>query len=95
MTGGEAFVHDPLGLLELRLNDQLVTAERLDADAAGRLRGLLERHRAHTGSRRAAELLARWPAGAEEFRLVVPRAEVGRIEAASEGTEHAGEPVAA
>jgi hypothetical protein len=32
-----------------------------------------------------------------EFRLVVPRAEVGRIEAAAEGTAHAQdeEPVAA
>jgi glutamate synthase domain-containing protein 3 len=80
-------------VLELRLNDQLVTAKRLDLGAAGCLRLLLDRHRAHTGSRRAGDVLARWPAAAEEFRLVVPRAEVGRIEAASEGTERAEEPV--
>jgi glutamate synthase domain-containing protein 2/glutamate synthase domain-containing protein 1/glutamate synthase domain-containing protein 3 len=95
MTGGAAFVHDPAGLLAIRLNDQLVTAERLDAPAADRLRELLELHQAHARSRRAADLLARWPAVVEEFRLVVPRAEVGRIEAASEGTESADEPVAA
>jgi glutamate synthase (ferredoxin) len=95
MTGGEAFVHDPAGLLAVRLNDQLVTAERLDAPGADRLRELLELHRAHARSRRAADLLGRWPAVVEEFRLVVPRAEVGRIEAASEGTESADEPVAA
>jgi glutamate synthase (ferredoxin) len=95
MTGGEAFVHDPAGVLGLRLNDQLVTAEHLDGAAAGRLRALLERHRAHTSSSRAAGFLARWPDAVAEFRRVVPRAEVGRIEAASEGTEHADEPVAA
>jgi len=85
MTGGEAFVHDPEGVLALRLNDQLVTAERLGAVAAERLRGLLERHRAYTSSALAADLLASWPRAADDFRLVVPRAEVGRIEASSEG----------
>jgi glutamate synthase domain-containing protein 2/glutamate synthase domain-containing protein 1/glutamate synthase domain-containing protein 3 len=94
MTGGEAFVHDPSGLLEPRLNDQLVTAGQLDVGAAERLRGLLERHAADTGSRRAADLLARWPDAVAEFWLVAPRAEVGPIEAASEGTEHADQPVA-
>ena len=97
MTGGEALVHDPDGLLEVRLNDQLVTADRLDAAAAERLRGLLERHRAYTSSPRAAGLLSKWPDVVAEFRLVVPKAEVGRIEAAAEGTAHAQdeEPVAA
>ncbi len=89
MTGGEAFVHDPHGLLHLRLNGQLVIADRLDHEAAGRLRVLLERHREHTGSARAAGLLATWPRAADEFRLVRPKAEVGRIEAQAEGTEHA------
>jgi glutamate synthase domain-containing protein 2/glutamate synthase domain-containing protein 1/glutamate synthase domain-containing protein 3 len=92
MTGGEAFVHDPHHVLPLRLNAQLVTAERLDPQAAERLRTLLERHRDFTGSSRAAELLAGWPAVVEEFRLVRPRAEVGRIEAQAEGTERAGDP---
>jgi glutamate synthase (ferredoxin) len=86
MTGGEVFVHDPHGVLPLRLNAQLVTAERLDADAADRLKALLERHHAHTDSKRAWALLASWPRTADEFRLVRPRAEVGRIEAEAEGT---------
>jgi glutamate synthase (NADPH) large chain len=80
------FVHDPHGVLPLRLNAQLVTAERLDADAADRLKALLERHHAHTDSKRAWALLASWPRTADEFRLVRPRAEVGRIEAEAEGT---------
>jgi glutamate synthase (ferredoxin) len=89
MTGGEVFVHDPHGVLPLRLNTQLVTGERLDGDAAERLRVLLERHHQHTGSRRAWALLASWPRAADEFRLVRPRAEVGRIEAEAEGTARA------
>jgi glutamate synthase (ferredoxin) len=88
MTGGEAFVHDPLGLLDLRLNGQLVIAEQLHDSAAERLRDLLERHREHTGSARADRLLGEWPAGVGEFRLIRPRDEVGRIEAEAEGTEY-------
>jgi glutamate synthase domain-containing protein 2/glutamate synthase domain-containing protein 1/glutamate synthase domain-containing protein 3 len=89
MTGGEAFVHDPVGVLDVRLNGQLVVAEELDAVAAERLRILLERHHEHTGSPRAARLLAEWPAAVAEFRLIRPKDEVGRIEAEAEGTEHA------
>jgi glutamate synthase domain-containing protein 2/glutamate synthase domain-containing protein 1/glutamate synthase domain-containing protein 3 len=88
MTGGEAFVHDPEMRLPVRLNGQLVRAERLDAAGSSRLRALLERHLGLTGSPRAAELLADWPRAAEDFWLVTPRPEVGRIEAEAEGTEH-------
>ena len=88
MTGGEAFVHDPARVLDVRLNGQLVVVEELDAAAAERLRILVERHHGHTGSPRAARLLAEWPAAVAEFRLVRPKEEVGRIEAEAEGTEH-------
>ena len=87
MTGGEAFVHDPARVLDVRLNGQLVVVEELDAAAAERLRILVERHHGHTGSPRAARLLAEWPAAVAEFRLVRPKDEVGRIEAEAEGTE--------
>jgi glutamate synthase (ferredoxin) len=86
MTGGEVFVHDPDGLLAVRLNDQLVAAEELDDAARERLRTLLERHVELTDSLRAAELLSRWTRAAGEFQLVRPRAEIARIEAESEGT---------
>ena len=88
MTGGEAFVHDPARLLDVRLNGQLVVAEELDAVVAERLRQLIERHHEHTGSARAARLLAEWPACVGEFRLVRPRDEVRRLEAEAEGTEY-------
>jgi glutamate synthase domain-containing protein 2/glutamate synthase domain-containing protein 1/glutamate synthase domain-containing protein 3 len=88
MTGGEAFVHDPARVLDLRLNGQLVVAEELDTVAGERLRVLIERHHELTGSPRAARLLAEWPAAVSEFRLVRPKEEVGRIEAEAEGTEY-------
>jgi len=88
MTGGEAFVHDAAGLLDVRLNGQLVVAEQLDDSAAEKLRALIERHSEHTGSARAARLLAEWPAAVSEFRLIRPRDEVRRIEAEAEGTDY-------
>jgi glutamate synthase domain-containing protein 2/glutamate synthase domain-containing protein 1/glutamate synthase domain-containing protein 3 len=91
MTGGEAFVHDPDGKLPLRLNGQLVSSEPVAVEAAAHLRELLERHVELTGSPRAAELLVRWGAARDEFRHVRPKANVGRIEAAAEGTEHDAE----
>ncbi len=95
MTGGEVFVHDPAGRLPQRLNTQLVRSDELDADAARRLRALLERHVELTGSSRAGALLAAWPAASAEFRLLRPKADIRRLEAAAEGTEHAEAPAAA
>jgi glutamate synthase (ferredoxin) len=71
MSGGVAWVLDPAGALPLRLNAELVTAER---GADEELRELVERHLAHTGSPRAAELLARWDEAPAIFWRVVPRA---------------------
>jgi glutamate synthase domain-containing protein 2/glutamate synthase domain-containing protein 1/glutamate synthase domain-containing protein 3 len=73
MSGGVAYVLDPAGKLPLRLNAQLVTAER---GAPDELRDLVERHVRHTGSPRAAALLADWPAASHVFWRVAPRAEV-------------------
>jgi glutamate synthase domain-containing protein 3 len=86
MTGGEAFVHDPDLRLDVRLNGELVVAAALGDEEAERLRMLLGRHFEHTGSARAHELLNRWPEARSEFRSVLPRADVGRREAAAEGT---------
>jgi glutamate synthase domain-containing protein 3 len=88
MTGGEAFVHDAAGLLDVRLNGQLVVAEQLGDSSAEKLRGLIERHREYTGSTTAARLLAEWPVAVSQFRLVRPKDEVRRIEAEAEGTDY-------
>jgi glutamate synthase domain-containing protein 2/glutamate synthase domain-containing protein 1/glutamate synthase domain-containing protein 3 len=86
MTGGEVFVHDPEERLPLRLNDQLVAAQRLDPRAAGPLRELVERHHRHTGSARAEALLARWEEAVAEFWHVVPKENVAALQSAYEGT---------
>jgi glutamate synthase (ferredoxin) len=78
MSGGSAYVLDAAGRLPLHLNGQLVIAER---GAPDEVRVLVERHLHHTGSARAAELLADWPAGA--FWHVVPRADVAVREGAA------------
>jgi glutamate synthase (ferredoxin) len=73
MSGGVAYAFDPAGKLPLRLNAQLVSAERA---ATHELYDLLERHVRHTGSPSAAALLADWPSASHAFWRVAPRAEV-------------------
>jgi len=85
MTGGEAYVHDPDGLLGGRLNSQLVESRRPNEAQSAELRFLVERHREYTGSVLAAALLADWDATIRSFWWVAPVDEVARIERAHEG----------
>ena len=75
MSGGVVYVHDRELKLPLRLNEQLVAAERVDGLGPEVLRELLERHVRYTGSERAAELLAGWDGEAGWFWRVAPRAD--------------------
>jgi glutamate synthase domain-containing protein 3 len=78
MSGGRAYVYDPEGLLPQRYNPEMVALERgLSAESAEQLRQLVETHRVATGSRRAADLLARWDASLRLFWKVIPK-ETGR-----------------
>jgi glutamate synthase (ferredoxin) len=86
MSGGEAFVFDPRGVLPLRLNDQLVTASRLEPPDAERLRELVARHVELTASARATDLLHRWEDVTRLFWRIAPKSEVARISSAEEGT---------
>jgi glutamate synthase domain-containing protein 2/glutamate synthase domain-containing protein 1/glutamate synthase domain-containing protein 3 len=85
MTGGEAYLYDPDGLLGARLNGQLVESRRPNDAQAAELCFLVERHREHTGSVLAAALLADWDATIRSFWWVAPVDEVARIERAHEG----------
>jgi glutamate synthase (NADPH/NADH) large chain len=67
MSGGIAYVH---GLAEAQCNRAGVALEPVD-DADG-LRALIERHHDLTASRRAAEILADWPAALGRFVMVMP-----------------------
>jgi glutamate synthase (ferredoxin) len=82
MSGGVAYVFDPDGRLPLRLNAELVAAER---GAPTELRELLEAHVRHTGSPRAAQVLADWDHAQHVFWHVAPRV--------SEHSERGSDPV--
>jgi len=84
MSGGELYVLDQLGRLPLRLNGQLVVAER---SAPDHLRALVELHLRHTGSPRAAALLERWGEAAAWFWRVVPRKDVTARQESIDGAE--------
>jgi glutamate synthase domain-containing protein 3 len=86
MTGGQAFVYDPDGLLASRLNPQLVEAAKLcDDTEVAELQYLVERHHELTGSERAARMLAEWAETIRAFWRVAPVGEIARIERANEG----------
>jgi glutamate synthase (ferredoxin) len=85
MSGGEVFAHDPERVLALRLNDDLVVAQPVQAHA-DELRRLLERHVRYTGSLRAQALLERWDEAVEEFSRVAPKVNVAALEDEHEGT---------
>jgi len=95
MTGGRAYVLDPAGRLDVRLNTDLVEPAEMDTAAAVELRGLVERHYRYTRSERAKRVLEDWGAALPSFALVVPKADVGRVESAHEGTTAEVEPAAA
>jgi glutamate synthase (ferredoxin) len=86
MTGGVAYVLDETATLERRYNSQLVELQPLSARDEAQVQSLLRRHVTYTGSHRAAEVLGRWELYRDQFKAVVPRDAVARIEAASEGT---------
>ena len=78
MSGGEAYVLD---LEPVLVNRELVDLAPLDDASAAKLRALLERHRALTGSTLAAGLLADWTASRGRFTSVIARDYARVIEA--------------
>ncbi len=81
MTGGMAWVLDQDGRLQDRLNpDSVVAAPVASPFWEERLRSLVERHLAETGSPRAADLLSDWSAAVGRFVQVCPREMLDRLE---------------
>ncbi len=80
MTGGDAFVLDPLGRLAERLNPDLVAAQEPSIAWLEIIRVLVERHARYTGSRRAIELLTAWESDAASIVHVAPRLEAAELE---------------
>ncbi len=80
MTGGEAFVLDPDGHLEGRLNPDAVALGGIEGDAEARCRALIETHLQATGSLHAAALLNDWERRKTEVRHVVPAESVPDVD---------------
>ncbi len=74
MSGGIAYVVDDDGLFARRCNRDMVELESLEEDEdLDFVRTMIARHAAHTGSRRAAYLLAAWSSTASRTIKVIPR----------------------
>ena len=72
-TGGMAFVYDPEGMFEKRVNPDTLTWQRVGSAHWDRvLRGLVARHAKETHSRYAASLLLDWGQALGRFWQVVP-----------------------
>jgi len=76
MTGGVAFLLDEANGVQHRLNPGTVSLHPLTTDEqVDLLKPLLEAHLAHTGSARAATILADWTNWKTRFKVVVPPSE--------------------
>ena len=74
MTGGMAYLYDPDGKATDLMNaETLVTCPVTVDHWEAQLRGLIERHLAETGSRKAAEILDRWDSEKANFLQVCPK----------------------
>ena len=81
MTGGRAFVYDPEGTLEKRLNPEAVQLYRLETDAyADECKAMIEAHVAATYSKWAEGLLAEWDRVRHQFWHVVPHEIAPKLE---------------
>jgi glutamate synthase (NADPH/NADH) large chain/glutamate synthase (ferredoxin) len=73
MSGGVAFVLNEDGLFEQRCNLGLIELEPVrEAEDIQILKGMIERHARHTGSRKAERILARWEEYLPRFVKVMP-----------------------
>src|SRR5450432_3172501 len=72
MSGGLAYVLDEAGDFKQRCNLGMVELEGLSPEDARFVAGLLEEHRARTGSPKANELLAKWETAQTRFVKIVP-----------------------
>jgi glutamate synthase (ferredoxin) len=74
MSGGIAYVVDDDGLFARRCNRDMVDLESLEEEEDLEfVRGMIARHAAHTGSRRAAHLLTAWSSTASRIIKIIPR----------------------
>jgi len=80
MTGGVAFLLDEDGGLADRLNPEIVALCPITTpEQEALLKPLLEAHLQHTGSAKAAEILAEWTSWKARFKVLVPPSEKANL----------------
>jgi glutamate synthase (NADPH/NADH) large chain len=72
MSGGIAYVHDPEGEFDSRVNKDMVSVVELEDDDVSFLRSIVEQHLSETGSAVAQDLLGDWDSELPNFRKVMP-----------------------
>jgi glutamate synthase (NADPH/NADH) large chain len=80
MTGGMAYLYDPDGASQAVMNmETLVTCPVTVEHWEAQLKGLIERHAAETGSRRAQDILQHWDLEKGNFLQVCPREMLNKL----------------
>jgi glutamate synthase (NADPH/NADH) large chain len=80
MTGGMAYLYDPEGSARAMMNLETIVTCPVTVDHwESQLRGLIERHAAETGSRRATAILQNWEAERTRFVQVCPKEMVAKL----------------
>ena len=74
MSGGVAYIYDPMEQFPARCNPEMVSLETVPprSEDAAELRGLIEKHAERTGSTVAAEVLDNWSTTLGQFVKVMP-----------------------
>jgi glutamate synthase (NADPH) large chain len=75
MSGGVAYVIDPDGSFGGHFNDTIADLLDVvpDSDDDRELKGMIEKHVEHTGSKVGTKLLANWAESVKQFKKVFPR----------------------
>ncbi len=78
MTGGMAYLYDPKGEAAELINMETLVTNPVTVDHwETQLKGLIERHAAETGSRKAADILQHWDLEKAQFRAGLPERDAG------------------
>ena len=81
MTGGMAYIHDPEGRAPTLINGEtLVRCAVTESHWEAELKGLIERHLAETGSRKAQDILQYWDRELRNFIQLCPREMLDKLE---------------
>jgi glutamate synthase (NADPH/NADH) large chain len=81
MTGGMAFVYDPDGSFQFRVNPESVIYQRIETEHWERvLKNLVKDHVANTQSALGQRLLADWAREMPHFWQIVPKEMIARLE---------------